>query len=104
MRWWISLCSTAKFLLPNIIITVSIVRWRQYNFWCTGSQENFFGSVGQQNNNYNLRFKFDKYKNDNANHWGKETSAMFSLLIQNKNSAINASLPFLFNYFELKEK
>ena len=29
---------------------------------------------------------------------------MFGLPIQNKNSAINASLPFLFNYFELKEK
>ena len=29
---------------------------------------------------------------------------MFSLPIQNKNSAINASLPFLFNYFELKKK
>ena len=88
--------------MPNII-TVSTVRRRQLNLWCTGSQENFFGSVGQQNNN-NLSFKFDKYKNDNANHWGEETSAMFSLPIQNKNSAINASLPFLFNYFELKEK
>ena len=29
---------------------------------------------------------------------------MFGLPIQNKNSAINASLPFLFNYFELKKK
>ena len=29
---------------------------------------------------------------------------MFGLPIQNKNSAINASLTFLFNYFELKEK
>ena len=89
--------------MPNII-TVSTVRRRQLNLWCTGSQENFFESVGQQNNNNNLSFKFDKYKNDNANKWDKETPAMFGLPIQNKNSAINASLTFLFNYFELKEK
>ena len=29
---------------------------------------------------------------------------MFGLPIQNKNSAINASLPFLFDFFESKEK
>ena len=43
-------------------------------------------------------------KNKNIDHRVKEHYAMFGLPIQNENSAINDSLPFLFDFFELKEK
>ena len=43
-------------------------------------------------------------KNKNIDHRGEEARAMFGLPTQNKNCAINASLPFLFDFFELKEK
>ena len=52
----------------------------------------------------NLSFRVDTFENKNIEHSGKETYAMFCLLIQNKNNTTNATLPFLFDFFELKEK
>ena len=51
-----------------------------------------------------LSFRVSTSKIKNINHRGKETCAMFGLPIQNKNSAINASLTLLFDLFTLKEK
>ena len=42
-------------------------------------------------------------KNKNIEHWGKWTRDIFGFSTHNKNYAINASLPFLFNFFELKK-
>ena len=50
-----------------------------------------------------LSFRVGTYKNKNIDHQGKET-CMFGLPILNESSAIYALLPFLFDFFELKEK
>ena len=50
-----------------------------------------------------LSFRVNTAKNKNTDHQGKETYAMFGLPIQTENSAIIASLPFLFDIFELKQ-
>ena len=49
-----------------------------------------------------LSVRVGTYKNKNIDHQGKETT--FGLPILNESSAIYALLPFLFDFFELKEK
>lgn len=46
-----------------------------------------------------LTFRVGLSKTKNIDHQSKDTSAIFSLTIQNKNSAINVFLPFLFDFF-----
>ena len=58
-------------------------------FCYTGSQDNYFGSVGRQNNYNNPKSQGLPSINKNMEHWGKETCAMLGLPIQNKNRAIN---------------
>ena len=32
------------------VLGITLIRRRKRNFCCTGSRENYFGSIGQQNN------------------------------------------------------
>ena len=65
----------------------------QLNSCCTGSQENYFGLVGEQNND----FRAGTFKNS-IDHWDKEICAIFGLPIYSKNSAINGLLLFFFDF------
>ena len=87
-------------------IFVTLLRQQQLNFLFYGQSGEIFGSVGQENNDNNniVSFRVSTSKNKNIDHGGKEIYAKFSLSIQNENSAINVSLPFLLDLFKLKEK
>ena len=62
------------------------IRQRQLNFCHTGSRENYFVSVGGQNNN--ATFWAGTAKNKNIDHPGRESCAMFGLPIQNNSAVI----------------
>ena len=68
-------------------------------FCCMGSRENYFESVCKIVIIIILSFRVGTSKNENIHYRGKETCAMFGLLIQNKNSALNVFLPFVFDFF-----
>ena len=83
------------FIIPNLI------------FCCTGSPENYFGLVGQQNYNSNPKFYGRYIKNKNIDHGVKYTYAVTSTqatyeidhvsLLQD--STISSALNFCFYVF-----
>ena len=74
---------------------------RSISLYSVRTRENADQNNSKYGHFYAVRVGTSKHKN--IDHWGKETCAMFPFPIQNKNSIKNASLTFLFDFFELKK-
>ena len=94
---------------------ILLLRQRQLNFFCMGSQENYFLSVGRQNMNNNLKFQGQQgHLKKNADHRVKETCAIISIQVTYETNHISLlhdstmlnALIFVFYVFycNLKEK